>query len=70
MHLFNPQRFVLGGGVTAAGDFLFEPIRRTAPRWVQVPQYAEDVEIVPAALGDDVSLLGAVALACSEVGIA
>jgi glucokinase len=70
MHLFNPQRFVLGGGVTAAGDFLFEAIRLTAPLWVQVPQYAEGVEIVPAGLGDDVSLLGAVALACSEVGIA
>ena len=69
MHLFNPQRFVLGGGVTNAGDLLFEPIRRTAPLWVQIPQYAEGVEIVPADLGDDVSLLGAVALACSEVGI-
>ena len=70
MHLLNPQRFVVGGGVTNAGDFLFGPMRETAPRWVQIPQYAEGVAIVPADLGDDVSLLGAVALACSEVGIA
>lgn len=69
MHLFNPHCFVLGGGVTLAGDLLFKPIRRTAHRRVQIPQYAEGTEIVPAALGDDVSLLGALTLASSEVGI-
>ena len=69
MHLFNPQCFVLGGGVTQAGELLFKPIRRTAQRNVQVPQYAEGVEIVPAALGDDVGLLGALALVSAEVGI-
>jgi glucokinase len=69
MHLFNPQCFVLGGGVTQAGDLLFNPIRRTARRQVQIPQYAEGTEIIPAALGDDVSLLGALTLASSEVGI-
>jgi glucokinase len=70
MHLFNPQRFVVGGGVTNAGELFFAPMRETAPQRVQIPQYAEGVEIVPAKLGDDVSLLGAVALACSEAGIA
>ena len=69
MHLFNPQRFVLGGGVTRTGELLFKPIRRAARRWAQNPRYVEQTEIVPAALGDDVSLLGALALARSQVGL-
>jgi glucokinase len=68
MHLFNPECFVLGGGVTHTGDLLFKPIRRTARRQVQVPQYVTDTKIVPAALGDDVGLLGALALVNSEIG--
>jgi glucokinase len=66
MHLFNPQRFVLGGGVTQTGALLFRPIHRTVRLWAFLPQYWEDTEIVPAALGDDVCLLGALALASSE----
>lgn len=67
MHLFNPQRFVLGGGVTQTGELLFKPIRRTVRRWAMSPLYWEDTEIVPAMLGDDVCLLGALALASSEI---
>jgi glucokinase len=63
MHLFNPQRFVLGGGVTQTGDLIFKPIRRTVRRWAMSPLYWEDTEIVPAELGDDVCLLGALVLA-------
>ncbi len=69
MHLFNPECFILGGGVTQTGDLLFTPIQRTVQRSTQIPQYWEDVKIVPAALGDDAGLLGALALASSEVGI-
>jgi len=65
MHLFNPQRIVLGGGVTQAGDLLFKPIRRTVRRWAMNPLFWEDTAIVPAALGDDAGLLGALALAHS-----
>ena len=68
MHILNPRMFVLGGGVTRAGQLLFEPIRSAAQRWAQNPQYVKDTEIVAAALGDDVGLLGALALARSEVG--
>ena len=68
MHLFNPQRFVLGGGVSQTGELLFKPIRRTVRRWALIPQYYEGVDIVPAALGDDAGLLGALALALDEIG--
>jgi glucokinase len=66
MHLFNPQRFVLGGGVTQTGPLLFKPIRRTVRRWAMNPMYWEDTEIVPAGLGDDAGLLGALAFANTQ----
>ncbi len=58
-NLINPQRFVLGGGVTKAGARYWETIRRVA-RETALPEVHFD--IVPAALGDDAPLWGAVAL--------
>lgn len=61
IHLFNPRLFVIGGGVSKAGDLLFDSIRATV-RERAMPAMQREVRIVPAALGDDVGLLGAVAL--------
>jgi len=60
-HLFNPQMVILGGGVTNLGPLLFEPVRETVARRTMAP-FRGRLEIVPAALGDDVGLLGAAAL--------
>jgi glucokinase len=51
---------VLGGGVTKSGEQFWDEIRRTA-RATALPEV--HFEIVPAALGDDAPLWGAVALA-------
>lgn len=59
-NLINPERFVLGGGVTKAGERFWEVVRRTA-RETALPEVHFDV--VPAALGDDAPLWGAIALA-------
>lgn len=59
-NLMNPQRFVLGGSVTKAGERWWEVVRKTA-RETALPEV--DLKIVPAALGDDAPLWGAVALA-------
>ena len=59
-NLMNPQCFVLGGGVTKAGERFWEVVRRTA-RETALPEVHFDV--VPAALGDDAPLWGAIALA-------
>jgi glucokinase len=59
-NLINPQRFVLGGGVTKAGVSFWEAMRRTA-RETALPEI--HFNIVPAALGDEAPLWGAVALA-------
>ncbi|MDF5708796.1 MAG: ROK family protein [Nostoc sp. S4] len=59
-NLMNPQRFVLGGGVTKAGEDFWRVVRQVA-RETALPEV--DFEVVPAALGDDAPLWGAVAIA-------
>jgi len=59
-NLMNPQRFVLGGGVTKAGEDFWQVVRQVA-RETALPEV--DFEIVPAVLGDDAPLWGAVAIA-------
>jgi len=58
--LMNPQRVVVGGGVAKSGPRYFEMVRAAARANV-LPGMT--VDIVPAALGDDAPLWGAVVLA-------
>ena len=58
--LMNPVRVVIGGGVSKSGERWWQVVRASA-RSNTLPQMR--VEIVPAALGDDAPLWGAVALA-------
>jgi glucokinase len=60
--ILAPERVVIGGGVTQAGDFLFEPLRREVRRRVKLVA-VESIPILPAALGPDVGILGAAAIA-------
>ena len=58
LHTLAPRKVVFGGGVSAAGDLLLEPVRRTVKERVfLVP--ASQVEILPAELGDNGGLIGA-----------
>ena len=68
LHLFNPQVIVIGGGVSKVGDLLFEPIRQTAREHALDPAYLANMRIEAAALGDDVALVGAAALAATRGG--
>ncbi len=59
--LLNPDRIVLGGGVSLMGEVFLAPLRRAVAERVFQP-YADNYEIVPAALGEDVVLVGALLL--------
>lgn len=59
-NLVNPQRVILGGGVTKSGESWWQGVRASA-RQTMLPEV--EVEILPAGLGDDAPLWGAVALA-------
>ena len=60
--LLNPRRIAIGGGIAKAGDRLFVPLRAELGR--QITSWsAARIDVVPAALGDDSVLYGALALA-------
>lgn len=61
-HLFDPELIILGGGVVHAGDFVLEPARAIFTRYA-MENYRRTCRITTAALGDDVGLYGAAALA-------
>ena len=63
VHLFNPRLIVVGGGVSQAGSLIFDPILETLRAGVMHPAFLDDFRIERAALGGDVGLWGAVALA-------
>ncbi len=60
--LLNPERIIIGGGISKAGDKLFGPLRkelaRQMPPWSQARQ-----DVQPAQLPDDCVLYGALGLA-------
>jgi glucokinase len=60
--ILAPERVVIGGGVTRAGDFLFQPLREHVRQRVKLVP-VESVPILPATLGPDVGILGAAAVA-------
>lgn len=59
--VLNPQRFIIGGGVSKAGEFLFEQIREVFHKYTQ-ESAQEGVEIVPAILGNNAGVVGAAGL--------
>ena len=58
INLLNPEKVIIGGGISAAGDLLFNPIRETInERAMKIAR--ESVEIVPAELGNTAGVIGA-----------
>lgn len=62
--LLNPARIVIGGGISKAGDALFVPLRAELRRQITNWSRAR-IDVVPASLGDDSVLYGALSLAMS-----
>jgi glucokinase len=60
--LLNPARIVIGGGISKAGDALFVPLRAELRRQITSWSRAR-IDVVPAELGDDSVLWGALVLA-------
>jgi glucokinase len=57
----NPEAVVIGGGASAAGDLLLEPIRRVVNERA-MPGPAAACQILQASLGNDAGLIGAASL--------
>lgn len=59
--IINPKRFILGGGVSKAGEFLFSQIREVFYKYAQ-DKAQEGVDIVAAELGNNAGVVGAAGL--------
>jgi glucokinase len=65
-NIFQPDAIVVGGGVIAAGDLLLEPARRELRERALNPM--NKTPILAATLGNDAGMIGAAALARTELG--
>ena len=61
LHLFSPEKLIVGGGVTGAFDMMLPTIKAEVQR--RAISAFKSVEIVTAALGDNAGLVGAASLA-------
>jgi glucokinase len=59
--LLHPERIVLGGGVSLMGRFFWDALQSEFRSRV-LPVFASGVELVPAKLGEDVVVIGALCL--------
>lgn len=70
LHLFNPEIVVLGGGVSNnLRELLFDPMRQAIRTYCIDRAYWESLRIEPAALGENVSIIGAGALVATQGGV-
>jgi glucokinase len=66
--VISPDRIVIGGGVAAAGDLLFEPIWAEVRRRVHITSL-EQVTLVPAELGTWAGSIGAAVHGAERAGV-
>jgi glucokinase len=66
-NLFNPERIVVGGGVSENGETLLAPVREKMVPYAMGDLLAS-VQLVEAKLGGDVGVLGALAVAVDRAG--
>jgi glucokinase len=64
-NIFEPEVFVIGGGVIAAGDLLLEPARRELRARALPPM--RETPVLAAELGADAGMIGAAAMARIEL---
>jgi predicted NBD/HSP70 family sugar kinase len=57
----NPERIVIGGKVSAAGELVLAPMRESIRRYA-IPAAADDAKVVQGAFGERAELLGALIL--------
>ena len=63
-NIFDPQAFVLGGGLIRAGEALLTPTRATLRELL--PRERPDVAVLPATLGERAGAVGAACLAATR----
>lgn len=63
--IFDPEMVIIGGGVSKVGDIMFDTVKKVVKKRC-FKAMSDNCEIVPAGLGGDAGVVGAVALAILE----
>lgn len=61
IHILNPNKIVLGGGVMKSAEFIMPAVLKTVKERVLTPE-AKQTEVAVSKLGDDATIVGAIAL--------
>jgi glucokinase len=61
-NVFDPQAFVLGGGLVEAGELLLGPVRASFATLLPSAVYRPPIAILPATLGEHAGAIGAASL--------
>lgn len=65
-YLLNPEAYIIGGGVSKAGDLLFGPLRRYMGEQIH-HYYFDRVKLLPAAFGNEAGTIGAAHQALNSI---
>ncbi len=65
INIFNPEKIVLGGPLSIAGEYLLPAIKETVARHA-LPEIDQQVEVLLSPFGPDASLIGAIAIVADD----
>ena len=66
INIFNPEKIILGGPLSLAGDYLLPAIREIIPHHT-LPEIDQQAEVILSSFGPDASLIGAIAIVVDDV---
>jgi glucokinase-like ROK family protein len=66
INIFNPDKIVLGGPLSIAGEYLLPAIKETMTRH-SMPEIDRQVEVLLSPFGPDASLIGAIAIVADNI---
>jgi glucokinase-like ROK family protein len=66
INIFNPEKVILGGPLSIAGEYLLPAIKETVTRH-SLPEIIQQAEVLLSPFGPDASLIGAIAIVADDV---
>jgi glucokinase-like ROK family protein len=66
VNIFNPEKIIMGGPLSIAGEYLLPSIKQTVNKH-SLPEIVQEVEVGLSAFGRDASLIGAAAIVVDDV---
>jgi glucokinase-like ROK family protein len=67
INIFNPEKIILGGPLSIAGEYLLPAIKETIAHHSFLPEINQQAEVQLSSFGSDASLIGAIAIVIDDV---